>query len=210
MPPRSVPAEVFIWLQSLLSSLPTPTAPAATRGRRATSSGSQPVTEPEVTAGPDAVFGYGVKHPNSTYADIEKAGPQHLEWTLQHLRPSSSAGMHAFAGWVSTKYQLGPTNKLERKSHSTAKSMPAPAKVKQNKVPPPSYEDQMDASMACLLDADPEAISSLARRLVEQSEVYQTTGQPAPRTMIGGKALEVMYHQMMLTEDEFEEDESEG
>ena len=209
MPPKSVPAEVFIWLQSLLSSLPTPAAPAATRGRRATSSGSQPVTEPGVTAGPDTVLGYGVKHPNSTYADIEKEDPQYLEWTLQHLRPSSSAGMHAFAEWVSTKYRLGPTNKLERKSHSTAKSLPAPTKSKQNKVPTPSYEDQMDAAMACLLDADPEAVSSLARRLVEQCPVYQETGQPAPRTMLGVRALEGIYHGMLLTEEDFEED-SEG
>ena len=116
--------------------------------------------------------------------------------------------MHSFAQWVSSKYKLGPTNKLERLSHASSKALPAPTKKLTKAAPPPSYQDQLDSAITALLDADPEEISSLAKRLVESDSAYQTEGYPSPRVLIGVQSLELLYRNMLgLGEDEETEDE---
>jgi class 3 adenylate cyclase len=112
--------------------------------------------------------------------------------------------MKAFGKYLETRYRLGPTNKLERLTSASSKALPAPKRQAVHSRTPANgtYEKQLEDAMNLLLDAEPEDLNHLARRLVEQDPNFEAEGYPAPRTRIGVQALEVMYHNMMLHEEE--------
>ena len=212
MPPKAMPAAVFQWLTAMLGAPP----PVTTSRRTSSSASAASETEHYIATGPcggpQTILTYGTKHRGKTYGEIEASDRDYLQWTLQHCRETSSAALTDFTGFIQQKYCLRGNNKLEKLAKSSARSGTTPkASPTPKRRSAPStltYEEQLDAAMAILLDADPEAISNLGRRLVAQDESYQSTGQPCPRVMAGARALELMYHHMMLTEDGFEEDET--
>ena len=213
MPPKAiVPLAVFEWMQALLSMAPQSEAPGSSR-RRTPASSSTPTATPAV-AGPNTILGYGKKWPTAAYEQIEAADLPYLEWTLQHLTPKSSEEFKGFAQWILQKYRLGPTRRLEvlssssKKNYASSKTKVAP---KISVRSPVNHEDQLDAALNVILEADPEEINSLAKRLVEHDQAYQETGHPSPKTLIGVQGLEAIYRKMLcLDEDEetfTEEDE---
>ena len=105
-----------------------------------------------------------------------------------------------FAEWILQKYRLGPTRRLEMLTSSTKQNY---ASSKAKMAPrisvraPVNRDDQMDAALNVLLEANPEDINALAKRLVEHDLAYQETGRPSPKTLIGVQGLEVIYRKML-------------
>ena len=52
------------------------------------------------------------------------------------------------------------------------------------------------------MDAEPDDLSFLGRQMIEADQNYINEGFPAPRTRIGVMALETMYNNMMLNEED--------